>query len=1149
MVSHFFYGKDTFLLDTCCNAGVTNQKCLLSEFSKGNSKPANTLGGSYQPPYTAKSICFGDMSFDPNLPFTVLSYNQQRHICYVKPKAKDGSKFVAGFPTPHGEVIEVSFIFIDGMLIGDGSKLIKSYDRERYAYYTRNPNMSKIQKLKKTPSGKPKKTKWSSTHPDAPSELIKSQFRIITGYTDAQIAKLDLVWKLLRNSWNLSKDDLIQHLKNNTIVNTNVEAQDVVNFFKIFKFDVSKFQGTAKQISNTAPRLHLNCQISQKEIAVCGDVLEICDVYYLNMITMYGRFTMISMLSSKAAIDLVEKLIAILQKLGSYGWKVKHLVFDSEGSILSQKSEIEKRTQLKVYVYSHGNKVGLAELNNRCIRERVSTKFATLNYESNSLLMSWLVIGAGNALNCSTRKMYEDDQKVVPRMAILGESNIDANYHFAYSPTDAVELVDDQVEPMRTITAIPLTTVPDSSTDFWFYDPYNHQELSRHVESAKVVPLPSDLKEILKERAQTYPVLPDVNMKIKGTVANCSYPTRDPTNRGVVNRKSTARSNVRAPPIIEVQDDPVEVQVEDPVEVQDEPQLENVSDEESHVQVTVANDVDSGASTPGAAESAELASYDLRSRQTRGKMFLTEISSTSEKLSRQTTLISMYDNGDELRAIADYGVRPISNDFVMVAAAPNIMIDDFETIDRDEVMFSHAGLYIDNNGFIDHETVKDGCIFATNMQAHQAVRRYGKDATYKSLIEEIDGLLERKCFQGVLRSNLSTTQEKKRIRMSIFLKEKLDSKGNFQRLKSRLVAGGHLQLKDIFAPNEISSPTVSINSVFMLIALAVTQKKHFITFDIAQAYLNAEMPDEVYMTLDKLTTRLLVEIDPSYKAYVETNKNGNEEVTVKLNKALYGCVQSARLWYNTLSTYLKTVGFETNPVDQCVFNRRSEKGEQTSVCFHVDDGMATSTDLKDLKLFEQQLRSEYGEGLKITYGKSHEYLGMALNIKDSYCEMTMSKYIEDIVKDNGGFDQRIHHSPASDKLFTTIETKPLSEHDREHFHKTVARLLYLATRVRPDILLAVTYLCSRVTKATASDKVKLNRVIGYLAGTPELGKRLGGDENGEATLTSFSDASFAVHPNMKSHNGQYITLGLGGILIKCNKEKLVTRRGGVSVPI
>ena len=37
----------------------------------------------------------------------------------------------------------------------------------------------------------------------------------------------------------------------------------------------------------------------------------------------------------------------------------------------------------------------------------------------------------------------------------------------------------------------------------------------------------------------------------------------------------------------------------------------------------------------------------------------------------------------------------------------------------------------------------------------------------------------------------------------------------------------------------------------MLVALAVAQKRHFITLNIAQAYLNADMPDEVYMTLDK----------------------------------------------------------------------------------------------------------------------------------------------------------------------------------------------------------------------------------------------------------------------------------------------------------
>ena len=176
----------------------------------------------------------------------------------------------------------------------------------------------------------------------------------------------------------------------------------------------------------------------------------------------------------------------------------------------------------------------------------------------------------------------------MPRLVILGEQNIDSNYHFAFSPTDTVELIDDQVEPVRTITVIPLTTVADSSTDFWFYDPYNHEQITRHVESAKVVPMPSDLKEMLRERAQTYPVLPDAKMRIKGTVYDRSYQRRDPIDRGV-GRSSRVRSNVIDPNI-------VEVELQDQVEVRDQVEVE------SHTQVNVVNDVGSGECLPESAE-------------------------------------------------------------------------------------------------------------------------------------------------------------------------------------------------------------------------------------------------------------------------------------------------------------------------------------------------------------------------------------------------------------------------------------------------------------------------------------------------------------------------------------------------------------------
>ena len=151
------------------------------------------------------------MSCDPGLPFTftALSYHQQSVICYVRPINSKGTKFVAGFPTPTGDVIEIELSFIDGMLLGDGSELIEAFESANSCvYFTRSSSMSKLQRLKLTTSGKPKKTKWSSTHPDAPSELIRGQFRVISGYTDAQIEKLNLAWKLIRNSWSLSKADI-----------------------------------------------------------------------------------------------------------------------------------------------------------------------------------------------------------------------------------------------------------------------------------------------------------------------------------------------------------------------------------------------------------------------------------------------------------------------------------------------------------------------------------------------------------------------------------------------------------------------------------------------------------------------------------------------------------------------------------------------------------------------------------------------------------------------------------------------------------------------------------------------------------------------------------------------------------------------------
>ena len=64
--------------------------------------------------------------------------------------------------------------------------------------------------------------------------------------------------------------------------------------------------------------------------------------------------------------------------------------------------------------------------------------------------------------------------------------------------------------------------------------------------------------------------------------------------------------------------------------------------------------------------------------------------------------------------------------------------------------------------------------------------------------------------------------------------------------------------------------------------------------------------------------------DINTKIYVEQPKGmgaiGESYKVCKLNKALYGLKQSPRVWYFTLTTYLKTLSFEPLTADNYVFH-------------------------------------------------------------------------------------------------------------------------------------------------------------------------------------------------------------------------------------
>ena len=107
------------------------------------------------------------------------------------------------------------------------------------------------------------------------------------------------------------------------------------------------------------------------------------------------------------------------------------------------------------------------------------------------------------------------------------------------------------------------------------------------------------------------------------------------------------------------------------------------------------------------------------------------------------------------------------------------------------------------------------------------------------------------------------------------------------------------------------------------------------------------------------------------------------------------------------------------------------------------------------------------------------------------------------------------------------------------FHSISAKLLYVSNRARLDLKLAIAFLCTRVSKSTIQDWVKLKRVLQYVKGTLDMPRILGADSM--LRLSTWVDASYAVHDDMRSHTGGCMSFGTGALMPKSTKQKLNTK--------
>ena len=257
-----------------------------------------------------------------------------------------------------------------------------------------------------------------------------------------------------------------------------------------------------------------------------------------------------------------------------------------------------------------------------------------------------------------------------------------------------------------------------------------------------------------------------------------------------------------------------------------------------------------------------------------------------------------------------------------------------------------------------------------------------------------------------------------------------------------------------------------------------------------------------------------------------------------MNKALYGHMRSGRLFWEHISSKLRAMGFKSNPEDNCVMNKIIN-GKQCTVVLHVDDLKISHVDKKAIEWTIGQLEKEYGK-LETQEGTVLEYLGLELDYsREGVVMIGATEYIKKAINAYG--DDLLHRAktPATDDLFQINDDSPkLEEPERRKFHSTFALCLWIGMMARPDILVALSFLGKRTTKASKEDEKKLLRLLSYLKATIEKRLTLGADEM--KVIKWWADSSFAVHHDMKSHSGLFGTLGRGAIFARSSGQKINT---------
>ena len=337
--------------------------------------------------------------------------------------------------------------------------------------------------------------------------------------------------------------------------------------------------------------------------------------------------------------------------------------------------------------------------------------------------------------------------------------------------------------------------------------------------------------------------------------------------------------------------------------------------------------------------------------------------------------------------------------------------------------------------------------------------------------------------------------------------------GEILRYKARWVVRGFEQQEGIDY-NETFASVVKPMSYKAIFAIAAALDWELEQMDVKTAFLYGDVEEDIYVMQP---TGFEVE--------------GKSDHVCKLKKALYSLRQSPRVWYNTLSKYLKELGFEPLFADYSVFTNGT-----TIIAVYVDDILLAGPNKVEIQGIKDQLRQKF----KMTdLGPCTYYLGMTItrDRPNRILRLGQAGYIEKFLREHQMWESAPSPTPiGNEKYQAADEDYQATDVSRTKYQSAVGSLMYAMLGTRPDIAYTVLVVSRYGSNPTDAHWKAVKRIFRYLKATMNLCLTFRGDLK---PLMGYTDTDWAGDQDTRRSTSGYI-FGIGSGAISWQSKRQPT---------